>query len=126
MKVFIVEDSPAVLERLVEMVRDIHGLEVVGDAGTYGAAGSGIISARPDVAILDIKLADNTGSGIDVLSGVKPRLPELKSIVLSNYATPQHIKASAEAGADFFLDKSVDFERITEILKQLKNEGNAD
>ena len=125
MKVFIVEDSPAVLERLVEMVRDIHGMEFVGDAGTYGAAVSGIISARPDVAILDIKLADNTGSGIDVLSGVKPRLPGLKSIVLSNYATPQHIKASAEAGADFFLDKSVDFERITEILEQLKNESNA-
>jgi DNA-binding NarL/FixJ family response regulator len=126
MKVFIVEDSPAVLERLAEMVMDIDGMELVGDAGTYGAAVSGIIAARPDVAILDIKLADDTGSGIDVLSGVKPRLPGLKAIVLSNYATPQHIKASTEAGADFFLDKSVDFERITEILEQLKSKSDAD
>ena len=122
---FIVEDSPAVLERLAEMVLDIDGMELVGDASTYKAAVSGIIASRPDVAILDIKLADDSGSGIDVLGGVKARLPGLKSIVLSNYATPQHIKASADAGADFFLDKSVDFERITGILEQLKNESDA-
>ena len=125
MKVFIVEDSPAVLERLTDMVRDVGGTEVVGDAGTCDAAVKGIVTARPDVAILDIKLADDTGSGIDVLSRVKPQLPALKSIVLSNYATPQHIKASADAGADYFLDKSADFERITEILDQLQKEIDA-
>ena len=123
MKVFIVEDSPAILERLADMVREIDGVELVGDAANYRSAVSGIMAARPDVAILDIKLADDTGSGIDVLAGVKPQLPDLKTIVLSNYATPQHIKASADAGADFFLDKSVDFERIVEILEQLQDES---
>src|SRR5262249_5266084 len=118
MKVFIVEDSPAVLERLADMVRDIDGMELVGDAGSYDAAIRGIFAARPDVAILDIKLADDRGSGIDVLTRIKPQLPRLKAIVLSNYATPQHVKASAEAGADFFLDKSADFEQISEILER--------
>ena len=123
MKVFVVEDSAAVRERLIEMIREIEDVEVVGEADTYDAAVSGILSTRPDVAVLDIKLADERGSGIDVLSAVKRGLPAMKAIILSNYATPQHMKASADAGAEYFLDKSAEFERITEILEQLRGEG---
>lgn len=125
MKIFIVEDSPAVLERLTDLVRDIDGVELVGNAGNYRDAVTGIMSARPEVAILDIKLADDHGTGLDVLNCVKPQLPELTAIVLSNYATPQHVKASADAGAEYFLDKSADFERISEILRELQDEDDA-
>jgi len=117
MKVFVVEDSPAVLERLLELVREVEGAEVVGDAASFHEAVAGITSTHPDVAILDIKLADNGGSGIDVLNRVRPALPDMKAIVMSNFATPQHLKASADAGAEYFLDKSADFERITAILE---------
>ena len=86
----------------------------------------GIMNTRPDVAVLDIKLADDGGSGIDVLNQVRKGLPAMKAIVLSNYATPQHIKASADAGAEYFLDKSADFERITEILEQMKSGMSTD
>ncbi|HUF81787.1 MAG TPA: response regulator transcription factor [Burkholderiales bacterium] len=122
MKVFIVEDSPAVLERLQDMVREIADVELVGNAGTYDAAVAGIIATRPDVSILDIKLADGGGSGIDVLDRVRRDLPVMKAIVLSNYVTPQHLKASADAGAEYFLDKSSDSDRIPGILEQMKNE----
>jgi DNA-binding NarL/FixJ family response regulator len=125
MKIFIVEDSPAVLERLADMIGEIEGMELVGDAGTYDAAVSGIMSARPDVAVLDIKLADDRGTGIDVLVRVRQHLPNIKAIVLSNYATPQHVKASADAGAQYFLDKSADFERLGEILQQM-HDGQRD
>jgi DNA-binding NarL/FixJ family response regulator len=125
MKVYVVEDSAVVRERLLEMIREIEDVEVVGEAETYDAAVAGIMSTRPDVAVLDIKLADDGGSGIDVLAEVKKGLPAMRAIVLSNYATPQHMKASADAGAEYFLDKSAEFERITEILVQMKNESGA-
>ena len=120
MKVFVVEDSAAVRERLVEMIRDIKDVEVVGEAATYDTAVAGIINTRPDVAVLDIKLANETGSGIDALIEVRKTLPGIRAIVLSNYTTPQHLKASADAGAEYFLDKSIDFERVGEILEQMK------
>jgi DNA-binding NarL/FixJ family response regulator len=116
-KVFVVEDSALVRERLVEMISEVDGVDVVGEADSYGTAVAGIMSTHPDVAILDISLAD--GNGIEVLAHVKPRLPGLRGIVLTNYNSPQHLKASADAGAEYFLDKSVDFERITEILRQM-------
>jgi len=122
MKVFIVEDSPAVLERLVEIVREIADVEVVGDADSFDRAVSGILATRPDVAILDIKLADERGSGIDVLDRVRADLPGLKAIVMSNYATPQHIKASADAGAEYFLDKSAEADRLPGLLARLRDE----
>jgi len=124
MKVFVVEDSAAVRERLLELIREIEDVEVVGEAESYDAAVAGILSTRPDVAVLDIKLADERGSGIDVLAEVRRGLPGMRAIVLSNYATPQHMKASADAGAEYFLDKSADFERIAEILQQMKSESN--
>lgn len=116
-KVFVVEDSALVRERLIEMIREIEGVDVVGEADSYGTAVAGIMSTHPDVAILDVSLAE--GNGIEVLAHVKPRLPGLRGIVLTNYNSPQHLKASADAGAEYFLDKSVDFERIAEILRQM-------
>ena len=123
MKVFVVEDSAAVRERLVEMIREVKDIEVVGEAATYDTAVAGIIDTRPDVAVLDIKLADETGSGIDALIEVRKTLPGIRAIVLSNYTTPQHLKASADAGAEYFLDKSIDFERVAEILQQMQIAG---
>lgn len=125
MKVFVVEDSAAVRERLIEMVRELEDIEVVGEADTFGRAVVGIRDTVPDVAILDIKLANDSGSGIDVLKAVRKELPALRAIVLSNYTTPQHMKASADAGADYFLDKTSDFERIPEILERIRARGSA-
>jgi DNA-binding NarL/FixJ family response regulator len=117
MKVYVVEDSQAVRERLVEMIRDIRDIDVVGEAASEDAAVRGILETRPDVAILDISLGE--GSGIEVLARVRRQLPELKGIVLTNYSSPQHAKASADAGAEYFLDKSSEFEKIVGILERL-------
>lgn len=119
MKVFLVEDSAAVCERLAEMIEASGAHDVVGHAGTYEDAVAGIEATCPDVGIFDIKL--ERGNGIDVLAAVRRTLPQLVGIVMSNYVTPQHAKASAVAGAQYFLDKSADFERITEILGALQS-----
>ena len=125
MKVYVVEDSAAVRERLVEMIRDLAGIELVGEADTFGSAVIGIRDTLPDVAILDIKLGNNRGSGIDVLNEVRKALPGIRAIVMTNYATPQHAKASADAGAEYFLDKTADFERIPDILGAMRDAGQA-
>lgn len=117
MNVFLVEDSPLVCERLVEIIESGGVHRVVGRAATYEDAVKGIVSSGADVGIFDIKLA--RGNGIEAMTEAKRRLPGLVGIVMSNYATPQHVKASADAGAAFFLDKSSDFERIPLILSTI-------
>jgi len=119
MKVFLVEDSVPVRERLIEIIEAHGDHAVVGQATTYDDAVQGIVATRPDVGIFDIKL--ERGNGIEALAEAKRLMPGLIGIVMSNYATPQHAKASTAAGAQYFLDKSAEFDRIPGILSSLDN-----
>lgn len=116
LQVFLVEDSLAIRARLAATVKGIAGAELVGEAGTVGAAIEGIRSTHPSAVILDLQLED--GSGLDVLKAVYPSSPALHVAVLTNYATDQHRRACMDAGAEFFLDKSSDFPRIREIIQR--------
>lgn len=113
--VFLVEDSLAIRARLAATIRGIEGTELVGEAGTVGAAIDGIRATHPGAVILDLQLED--GSGLDVLKAVRPAAPALHIAVLTNYATDQHRRACMDAGAEYFLDKSSDFPRIREIVQ---------
>lgn len=112
--VFIVEDSPAIRARLVELLNMIDNVRVVGEADTPASAVQGIFDTHPDCVVLDIQLIG--GTGIEVLRAVTPRAPNIDFIVLTNHATPQYRRFYMEAGARWFFDKTEEFERIKEAL----------
>ncbi len=66
------------------------------------------------------------GNGIDVLRKVKQMTPAPKVIMLTNYAYAQYRKESREASADFFLDKSTEFDQIPLALEQIRQDLRAD
>jgi len=113
-KVFIVEDSPAVRARLVELVGEIDGVRVVGEAGTPSEAVAGIRRTQPNCVVLDLQLIG--GTGIDVLRAVHPGSPEIAFVVLTANPTAQYRHACMQAGADWFLDKSTEFGNLKEVV----------
>jgi DNA-binding NarL/FixJ family response regulator len=115
-RVFIVEDAVEVRKRLVAMLGAVPGVVIVGEAATVRDAIDGAAAAAAEVMLLDLQLAD--GNGLDVLTGLKGRLPRLRTIVLSNFATPQHRAASLAAGAELFFDKSAEFGRVAGVLRE--------
>jgi DNA-binding NarL/FixJ family response regulator len=114
--VFVVEDSSLIRERLVRMLEAIPAVKVIGYAETPTDAIDQISLGRPNVVILDIKLKG--GSGIKVLQAVKQHMPGVIVIVLTNYSTPPFRSQCVQAGADYFLDKSHEFQNIAAILEQ--------
>ncbi len=104
-------------DRLGELVGDIAGVEIVGDAGTPEDAIAGILRTHPDCVLLDYHLVG--GTGVDVLRAVLPRSPRTAFIVLTNHATAQHRRACLAAGARFFLDKSTEFGRIRSAIAEI-------
>jgi DNA-binding NarL/FixJ family response regulator len=114
MKVFVVEDSDAICERIVRMVTDVNGVRVVGTADKVSTALLGIKKNEPDVVILDIQLLD--GNGLTVLQQVKEELPSSKVIVLTNFNSDQYRDLAERYGADAFLDKSNDFMQIPDLI----------
>lgn len=121
MKVFIADDSAPVRQRLKTMLSELQGLEVIGQAEDAGEATKSILELKSDVVILDIRMPG--GSGIDILRNIKRVAPGPRVIMLTNYPYPQYRKRCMEAGADFFFDKYSEFHRVTEVLKQMMQDG---
>jgi DNA-binding NarL/FixJ family response regulator len=119
-KVFIADDSLVVREHLVTMLDELAGIVIVGQAETVAEAISAIAKLQPDVVILDIHMPD--GSGIDVLQTIKQDEPAPVVIVLTNYPYPAYRQKFLQAGADFFLDKSTEFDQIPELFERYKQD----
>lgn len=116
-KVFIAEDSAVVRERVVELVTQIGGVEVVGQAATAARAIEGILLTRPDWVVLDYQLAG--GTGIEVMRAVRDRSPGTVFIVLTNHPSPQYRRRCIDAGASWFFDKSVEFRKVKDVVAGL-------
>ena len=117
MKVFIADDSAVMRERLIEMLSELPEIEIIGQAQDGIKAKNLIEKLNPDVVILDIRMP--RGNGIDVLQNIKKDNPALIVIMLTNYPYPQYRKKCMKAGADYFFDKSTEFEKVTEVCEQL-------
>lgn len=117
MKVLIVDDSAIVRERLKAMLCEITELENISQARDSLEAISSFQKLNPEVVILDIRMPG--GSGIDVLKEMKKATKPPLVIVLTNYPYPQYRRKCIDAGADFFFDKSTEFDKVIEVLKQL-------
>jgi len=118
MKVFIADDSAVLCERLIEMLSDIRDIEIVGHAQNVTEALTSIKKLNPDIVILDIRMPG--GSGIDVLQEIKKDKHAPMVIILTNYPYPQYRKKCLGLGADYFFDKSTEFEKVTELFKHLR------
>lgn len=119
-RVFLVEDSKLIRQRLFSLLNGLPGVEIVGDSDTAADAVQGIADLLPDIVVLDIKLKN--GSGIEVLRAIKQQQALVTVIMLTNYATDEYRKKCLEAGADYFLDKTNEFERLCPIIKQFRHE----
>jgi len=115
--VFIVDDSPVVRDRLVQLLGEFPEVEVVGDADIAFEAIESIRRLRPHIVVLDISMPG--GSGIYVLETIKKERPQAVVIMLTNFATDQYRRKCRQLGADYFFDKSCEFDRIPEIILQL-------
>jgi DNA-binding NarL/FixJ family response regulator len=116
-RVLIVDDSALIRERLKTMLSEIAGVEIVGESEDKMEAIASNERLHPDVVILDIRLP--TGDGIEVLQHIKRDTPSVIVIMLTNYPYPQYRQKCLKAGADFFFDKSTEFEKVPEVLMKL-------
>ena len=117
MKVFVVDDSTILRERIVRTISKIPEVEVIGEAGTQQEAIDFIRAKKPDMVILDIRL--NGGNGIDVLHDVKKEESPPIVIIFTGYPYPHYRKRCEEEGADYFFRKKDEFEKVVEVLTEI-------
>jgi DNA-binding NarL/FixJ family response regulator len=111
---FIVDDSPLIIERLLSMLEGLLPLDQIAYAGSYGEALSLIDPNPPDILLLDVHLPDK--SGVELLRVVRRRYPAIAVIMISNQSDESYRTVCAALGALHFLDKSTEFEEIPALI----------
>jgi DNA-binding NarL/FixJ family response regulator len=114
-QVAIADDSAVIRERLMQKLAQIEGIRMAWQAQDAAEAIAAFQQHRPEVAILDIQMP--AGSGIEVLAHIKKESPLTTVIILTNYPLPLFRKRCLKAGADYFFDKSTEFEKVIEVLR---------
>ena len=117
MKVLITDDSGLVRDRLVALISEIEGVELVSQASNAAEALMAVRHSRPDVVILDIRMPGI--SGIQLLKTIRAITLEPVIIMLTAYANPQYRSKCMRLGADYFLDKDMEFDRVAEVLQHV-------
>lgn len=121
LRVVIVDDSVVIRQRLVGLLEDVGGIQVVGIA-TDGHEGlDAILTLNPDVVILDIRMPGM--SGIELMEDLRRRDVSPTIIVLTNFPYPAYRKRCQELGAEYFFDKSTEFPAAVEVLQGLVSNG---
>ena len=113
-KVFLVEDSAMLRQRLLAILASIPGAVSCGHAAGATEAISAIEAAKPDAVVLDIQLEN--GSGFDVLRAVGA---STAVYVLTNFANDAYRRKAESLGARGFFDKSTEVDRLRQALVQV-------
>lgn len=121
LRVFLVEDSASIRERLVELLTSPGRIELVGYADTEAAALTALRKLTWDAVIVDLQLRQ--GNGFRLLKALREsRAPDAKVVVFTNYAFPLFRAKSLQLGADHFFDKASEYDHLRAVLAALADE----
>ena len=126
LRVYLVEDSPIVVERLQGYIHD-EGATVVGHAEDAATAVAEIATLCPDVVVVDIALREGTGFHVLGAIGDLPEADRPARIVLTNITRDWYRNAANRLGAKHFFDKSTQIPEMLDVLRamSLRRPGGA-
>jgi DNA-binding NarL/FixJ family response regulator len=121
MKIVIADDSKILRQRIISLLEEIDGVQVVAEAENSHQAVQYVEDLEPELLILDIRMPD--GSGLEALKMLKDKNISIIKMIFTNYPIEQYRKKCMELGADYFFDKSTDFEKMVDVVKKLVKKG---
>ncbi len=116
-RVFLLDDHELVREGIRSLLEGDPDIEVVGEASTASEALTRVPLAKPDVAILDVRLEE--GNGIEVCRDLRSVNPELTCLMLTSFADDDALYASVMAGAAGYVLKQIRARDLIEDVKKV-------
>lgn len=113
--VVLVEDSMTIRRQILQQLRSVQGLRVVGEAPDEPLALALVAATRPDAVLLDLSLADG-GSGLQVLKQLRRQGYAGQVHVLSHQTPEAYRAACVAAGANGFFDKAEELDALLHAL----------
>jgi two-component system response regulator DevR len=118
LRVLLVDDHEVVRTGLTALLKGTDDIVVAGEAGTVREAIEVAERTRPDVVVMDVRLAD--GSGIEATREIRARRPQTQVLMLTSFADDEALFASIMAGASGYVLKQV---RSGELVRAIRAVG---
>jgi len=120
-RVFIVDDHPLVREGLTNLINGQDDLIVCGEAKDSAQAINGIGKARPNVALIDISLENE--SGLELVKQLKTQFPQVALIILSMHDEALYAERALRAGAQGYVMKHETSKSVLASIRQVLGGG---
>ena len=104
-RVMLVDDHEVVRQGLRALLESTGRIVIAGEAGGVREAVEVAETVRPDVVVMDVRLAD--GSGIEATREIRAARPDIKVVMLTSFADDEALFASIMAGAAGYVLKQV-------------------
>lgn len=101
------------------MLQKEPDIEVVGESPSAVAALKAVEACSPDVAVLDVRLAD--GNGIAVCEEIRLRHPEVACLIFTSFTDDQALVDSSEAGAAAYVLKQVRGNDLVDAIRRVSD-----
>jgi DNA-binding NarL/FixJ family response regulator len=104
-RVFLLDDHEVVRRGIAALLEAEDDIEVVGEAGSVSQALARVLAARPDVAVLDVRLPD--GDGVAVCREIRSRMPDVACLILTSFSDEEALFDAVMAGAAGYVLKQI-------------------
>jgi two-component system, NarL family, response regulator DevR len=121
LRVMLVDDHEVVRSGIRALLQETEDIIVTAEAGTVREAVDEADRARPDVVVMDVRLAD--GSGIEATREIRARHPHTRVVMLTSFADDEALFASIMAGASGYVLKQV---RGGELVRAIRTVGGGE
>ena len=118
LRLMLVDDHEVVRSGLRTMLEAGGDVRVVAEAGTVKDAIAEAERTKPDVIVMDVRLAD--GSGIEATREIRARRPETRVLMLTSFADDEALFASIMAGASGYVLKQI---RGMDLVRSIRSVG---
>jgi CheY-like chemotaxis protein len=119
LRVLIADDSKPVAELLSELLARAGRVEVVGVAASEAGVIEAIRDLKPDVVVLDLQLAEGSGTGVIRAVRSDPAIASTRILVTSNHVSPPMRAGCVELGADDFYDKVKELDALARKIGEM-------
>ena len=117
LRVFLVEDSPHVRDLLLDFLNVPGEVEIIGYADNEIESVAAILANPVDAVIVDLKLREGSGMAVIEKLRAAPLNAQPKIIVFTNHPFPEIRARAMKMGADYFFDKSADYDIVRTTLQ---------
>jgi len=116
-RVMLVDDHEVVRDGIRSLLEASEDIVICAEAGTVQGAIDEAARTRPDVVVMDVRLAD--GSGIEATREIRANRPKTQVLMLTSFADDEALFASIMAGASGYVLKQIQGAEIVKAIREV-------